>query len=106
MLAGPLDRRITLQSPSVLERGAAGDAPVVYTTVATVWASRRDLRGREVLAAGTTVAEGETTLVIRYRSDVRPSWRVVMDGRNYDIQSIAELGRRDGLELHCIVAAD
>lgn len=105
MLAGPLDRRATLQRP-VLSRGAAGEALTAWQTVATVWASKRDVRGREFLAAGMTQAEMETTIVIRYRDDVAPTWRVVLDGRTYDIQGSAELGRRDGLELRCITATN
>jgi SPP1 family predicted phage head-tail adaptor len=105
MRAGPLDRRATLQSP-VVSSGAAGDVITGYVTVAEVWAGKRDLRGRELLAAGATMAEQETMIVIRWRADLRPAWRVLMDGRTYDIQAAAELGRRDGLELRCIAAAD
>lgn len=106
MLAGPLDRRVTLQQPVRGTRSAAGDTPITYSTVATVWASKRDIRGREALAGGAPLAEVETMISIRYRSDIRPSWRVVLDGRNYDIVAIAELGRRDGLELRCVAVAD
>lgn len=105
MMAGPLYRRAVLQSASSTQ-GSAGDAVVSYTTVATVWASKRDTRGREFLAAGTTMAEIETLITIRYRSDVRPRWRVQMDSRNYDIEGVAEIGRRDGLELRCVASAD
>jgi SPP1 family predicted phage head-tail adaptor len=105
MIAGRMDRRAALQQPGVT-RSASGDAPVAYTTVATVWAEKRDVRGREVLAGGATLAEMETTILIRWRGDIRPSWRVVLEGRNYDIMGMAELGRRDGLELRCVVVAD
>lgn len=105
MLAGPLDRRATLQQPEHA-RGTAGDVVTTYSTVAIVWASKRDLRGREFLAAGMTQAEMETVITIRWRADVRPDWRVLIDGRAYDIQGSAELGRRDGLELRCIAAAN
>lgn len=106
MLAGPLDRRATLQQPVAGTQTAAGDVPITYATVATVWAGKRDMRGRELLAAGTTMAEIETVITIRWRADVRPAWRVLLDGRAFDIQGIAEIGRRDGLELRCIAAAD
>jgi SPP1 family predicted phage head-tail adaptor len=104
MMAGPMDRRATLQSP-VVTRTAAGDAVTAWTDVATVWAGKRDVRGREFLAAAATQAELDTTIMIRWRADVRPSWRVVMDGRTYDIESAAEIGRRDALELRCITAS-
>lgn len=105
MLAGRLDRRATLQRP-VEARGAAGDSLITYETVAEVWAGKRDLRGREVLAAGATLAEAETFITIRWRSDLRPAWRVLLDGRAFDIQHAAEIGRREGLELRCLAVAD
>jgi SPP1 family predicted phage head-tail adaptor len=105
MIAGPLDRRVTLQRPAET-RGAAGDSLIGYQTVAEVWAGKRDMRGREVLAAGATLAEVETLITIRWRSDIRPAWRVLLDGRAYDIQGMAEVGRRDGLELRCVAVAD
>ena len=103
--AGRLDRRATLQSPAPT-RGTAGDTIPGWTTVATVWAGKRDVRGREFLAAGATQAEMETVITIRWRSDLTPGWRVQMDGRTYDIQGAAEIGRREGLELRCITAVD
>jgi SPP1 family predicted phage head-tail adaptor len=105
VLAGPLDRRATLQRP-VVTRGAAGDVVTGWETVAEVWAGKRDVRGREILAAGAEHAEIETLLTIRWRSDVTASWRVLLGGRAYDIQAAAEIGRREGLELRCITAAD
>lgn len=105
MLAGRLDRRATLQRP-VETRGAAGDSLIAYETVAEVWAGKRDVRGRELIAAGGTLAEAETFITIRWRADLRPAWRVLLDGRAWDIQHAAEIGRREGLELRCIAVAD
>lgn len=105
MIAGPMDRRATLQSPAIT-RGDAGDVITGWTTVAEVWAGKRDVRGREFLAAGATQAEMETVITIRWREDVGAAWRVMIDGRAYDITGAAEIGRRDGLELRCVAAVE
>jgi SPP1 family predicted phage head-tail adaptor len=101
--AGRLDRRATLQRPDIT-RTAAGDAVTGYTTVAEVWAGKRDLRGREFLEAAATQAEAETLFTIRWRPDVAPSWRLLTEGRTFDIQHAAEIGRREALELRCVAA--
>lgn len=106
MLAGPLDRRVTLQQPVQGARTAAGDASITYADVATVWASKRDMRGREMVAGGAQISEVDTLITIRWRDDVRPAWRVLLEGRTYDIEYPAEIGRRDGLELRCVAVAD
>lgn len=101
MQAGRLDRRVTLQRP-VEGRSAAGDATTTWQDVATIWAGRQDARGREYFAAAAVQAELETLFRIRWRPDVVASWRLLCDGAAYDIQSVAEIGRRDGLELRCL----
>lgn len=106
MLAGPLDRRATLRRPGAPARSAAGDAAVPFAEVATVWAGKRDVRGRELLAGGAPLAEVETVITIRHRLDVRPSWRVLLEGREFDITGITEIGRREGLELRCVAVAE
>jgi hypothetical protein len=68
------------------------------TLPAEVWAERLDLRG---------VAGLSCKYRIRYRDDVTAQCEVVDDaGREYDIQTPVELGRKEGLELTCSVRSD
>lgn len=99
MQAGRLDRLVTLQSRTVT-RNAQGEDVASYADLATVWAEKFDLRGREFFAAQQSRAEVTTRWRIRYRDDLRAVDRVVYDGTAYDVVSPpAEIGRRLGLEL-------
>jgi SPP1 family predicted phage head-tail adaptor len=108
MLAGTMDRRLTLQQPTHA-RGAAGEDVRGWADVATVWAQRIDARGREVFQAGAVAGVAETVWRIRWRQDLvdaGPAWRAIIGTQAFDIQSVAEIGRHDMLELRCIRAAD
>jgi SPP1 family predicted phage head-tail adaptor len=84
----------------VLTRSSSsGDEVVTYADYATVWAGKRDLRGQEFFAAQQVNSEISTLWQIRYRNDVVATDRIVVDGLHYNITGIAEMGRRDGLEL-------
>jgi len=95
---GNLDRRITIQSSPDVED--ASFAPTEqWSDFVTVWASKEDLRGTERFAAMSLNATTTTRFVIRYRSDITEKMRIVLDDVNYGIDSISEIGRKDGLEI-------
>lgn len=100
-----LDRRITIQRP-VANQNAFGEPIITWTDVDAIWAEKRDMRGMERFAAQQVMAEVDAKFVIRYRSDVTPLNRIVFDGRNYDIASVLELGRREALEILAVARAD
>ena len=96
-----LDRRITLlkprpaATPNELGELVPGD-PVEHP----VWAERRDFTGREKLQAATEFTEQRTRFLIRWHSKVRPSWKLRDEyGQEYEIEGLAEVGRRRYLEL-------
>jgi SPP1 family predicted phage head-tail adaptor len=98
MRAGRLDRRVTLQS-RVLTRNSQGEEVVTYTDLGDVWAEKQDLRGREYFTAQQVSADISTRWRIRYVEGLTALNRLVYEGINYDIQHVAEIGRREGLEL-------
>lgn len=101
MRAGQLDRPVQLQHRT-LTRNASGEQVATYATYATVWAGKRDLRGREYVAAQQITAELTATWQLRWRGDVLATDRLVDDGSvTFDIINVAEIGRRKGLELMC-----
>ena len=99
MRAGHLDRRAELRHRVLTRNATTGEEVETFTAYATVWAGKRDIRGREFFAAQQVSSDITTTWQIRYRSDVVATDRLVVDGLDYNIVSIAEIGRRDGLEL-------
>lgn len=97
MRAGSLDRRVTLRRP-VTTDNAYGEPAPAWTDVATVWAKVVQGAAGEVMARGVA-ARVDVLFRIRWRTDVTTAWRIVHGADTYDIQSIAEVGRREGLEI-------
>ncbi|OAB48462.1 phage head closure protein [Paenibacillus antarcticus] len=86
--AGKLNRRITIQKKGLSE-DAAG-YPITnppWEEVATVWASREPLRGREFFEAAAAQAEKTVRYKIRYRAGITSDMRLLdlKDNRIYEI---------------------
>ena len=99
MQAGKLDRQIILKSYSSVTDNMGGITET-YTTVATVWADVIALRGTQFFAAQQVNSAITTKFRIRYRDDVKATWRIEWKGREFDIigQPI-EVGRNETLEI-------
>lgn len=98
MRIGKLDRRVLIERP-VETQNEFGEPVKTWVTVATVWAEVTPLSGRELFAAQQIVPEASLRIRIRYRSDIDETMRITHDGKVYGVQHIAEIGRRDGLEI-------
>ncbi|CAB4152348.1 COG5614 Bacteriophage head-tail adaptor [uncultured Caudovirales phage] len=98
MRAGKLDRRVQLQARSIT-RNAQNEAVESFATYATVWAEKFDLSGREYFTSNQLYGEVTTRFRIRYRTDVQMTDRIVFDSLTFLIKSIAETGRKEGLEI-------
>lgn len=98
--AGKLDRYIELQSLTTTQ-DASGHPVKSWPPLAKVWASKRVLRGEEKIQNLQKFAQTFSVFRIRWRSDVNPVKRLVdlSDGRVYDILDVAEVGRREGLDI-------
>jgi len=101
MNPGKLNRRVTLQRQAV-SRDAVGQAKPVWADVATVWAAALPLSGREYFESARVNSEITVRVVIRYRADVKPSWRIKYGADAYDIVEIINpaAGNRE-LQLLC-----
>src|SRR5689334_12459889 len=96
--AGDLDRRIELRR-QLAGTDDVGQPNGGWLTVDTVWAQYKPAMGREIrdgLVADTTMP---ATFRIRWRGDVATDWVIRYGGQVYDIASINEIGRREGLEI-------
>lgn len=91
---GELDERITLQREVRTSDGMGGYSTALID-VATVWAKVIARSGRERAYADRLNAEGAYTFVIRVRSDLLESDRILWDGSQYNIRAIARQGSRD-----------
>lgn len=97
--AGDLDRPIALRK-QLAGSDEHGQPNGQWLTMATVWASYKPATGREIAnAALVAQAVAPATFRIRWRDDVKATWRIGFDGLDYDIVSINQIGRREGLEI-------
>ena len=91
-----LDKRVILQARS----GARGplNAPSKTWVNALagdgkLWASIKDISGRQYVAAGGKQNEVQTEIVIRRRDGVLPSMRILYGAVAYDIEAVLERDR-------------
>lgn len=98
MRAGPLDRRISIERPASVQ-DAAGQPVPGWELVAERWAQKRDVRGRERFAAEQTIGEETAVFLIRWLAGIDATMRVLHDGKVYGIEGLAEIGKREALEI-------
>lgn len=100
--AGRRDRRIIVEQLAVTQ-SSTGAAVETWSTLATLWAEARLPTGRELLQAGQVAGELDRVFVVLWRDDIEPKMRIRFDGQVYDIVSVAEMGRREGLLIGATV---
>ena len=94
-----MDRKINIEQNTPVQNsfGEMEDAWAVF--VQDVPANVQPIKGVETFDLDQVVATADTKFKIRYRSDLDNKMRIIYESREYDIHSIIELGRREGLEL-------
>lgn len=103
LAAGRMNRRITIQQLALSTD--TPDPVESWSAWATVWAERLDTRGREVFVADREEGERSATFRLRYRAGLTSDMRLVESDWSqegdpfWDIESIAEIGFREGWEV-------
>ena len=103
-IAHRLNKRVTLQKK--VKGKAPGGAPtetwenVITTGDGQIWAGKRDLTGRQYVAAGGTQNSVQTEWEIRRRTGVLPAMRIVHGADIYDIEAVLEQ-QGGSLKLMC-----
>jgi len=89
-----MDRRISILKP-ILETSTSNEDKVIgwekISSTPDVWTFKQDLRGKEVVIADRVQFMYLTNWTIRYRTDVKASYRIV-DGNSqvYEIITVSE----------------
>lgn len=96
-----LNRRIEIQSKQPTgETDAMGGIISDWVTVASPWCNLTPMTGREQYRADKLNATGMTRVIMRYRTDINESMKVLYRGTEYQIRSIIDIEeRRQWLEL-------
>ena len=112
MLAGKLDRRIRLEMATEGPLSPRGEAPKTWALLREVWAKVELPGGREFFSGDQTAAKARVLFLIRYPHGLAvlpnpdETFRVVYEGRNYDVIEVREIGRREALEIHAEARAE
>lgn len=99
MDAGALDREIELKSVTVGTDSETGDETESEVSVANVMAKYKPMTSKERFSAARDVSEDVGTFRIWWRSDVNKFNRIVYDSKTWEITGVAEVGRKEGLDL-------
>jgi SPP1 family predicted phage head-tail adaptor len=108
MIAGRLDRRITIERYSSTINDL-GEEVGTWAPLATVWAAKSDIRDSERFVAQQVNSTITTRFQIRWLSkiaDVNAKDRLSHGGRLYGIVAVKEIGRREGLEITAAARSD
>jgi SPP1 family predicted phage head-tail adaptor len=107
MRIGPLDQRLTIQTPTYASSTQSGQGVASWSTLATVWGAVRAMSGTETLSAGSVTSGVTYEIEVRFRSDVTPKMRVQWtpysgSAKTFEIHAV-QVGTRtsDRLTLLC-----
>lgn len=99
---GELKERVILQNKSIA-KSAGGDRTITWNDVVTTWAKISPLSGREYFQAMQTQSKVQTRIIIRWRNNITPDWRVKYGARIFEIESVIdENNKHNYLELMCV----
>lgn len=104
-----LDRKISLLRASRVQDSGTGEEIETWSILANVWAGKKDVSDGERMRASEVSAEISTRFVIRWDSawaDINAKDRIQYETRVFDIFSVKEIGRRQGLEITGTARAD
>lgn len=104
----PGERTRVVEIQQLTEGQSASGFPIeTWTALATLFASRTDVSGREYFAAGAQVSQRAfTRWEVGYRADLDPELvdvpkrrRLVHQGKIFDISDASLIGQKAGVEL-------
>lgn len=90
--AGTLNRRVDLQAPSRTPDGMGGFTHSWTTIIASLPAAIWPTSAKETISGGREATGITHRIRIRYRDNVRPSWRVKFGTKYFNIISIINPG--------------
>jgi SPP1 family predicted phage head-tail adaptor len=105
MRAGRLNRRITIEQPTI-SLDSHNEPVESWTSFAARWAEVKFRRGSEYFTASQELAQAEVVFRIRYLAGMTKKMRVLYDSQYYDIMAVAEIGYREVTEIYARVQGD
>lgn len=98
---GTLTDRVTLKRKITSSEPEGGEV-AGYSALSTVWARVRQLSARSAYAQDARGRSISHSVVLRFRTDLKPGDRIVYRGRDLEIEGLADInGRRAYLGCQC-----
>ena len=86
MRAGKLRHRVTIQRPDYTQDPVTGEMTPSWVEFAKTWASIEPLSVREFIAAAATQSKVSARIVIRYRTGIDATMRILHRDKIYNIE--------------------
>lgn len=96
--AGRRDRYIEIQRTINTSDGIGGTVES-WATLANFWAEVVPIKAKEKLQSDREIVAKQNRFIIDYSSTITEKDRIVYNSKYWDIESLRELGRGDGLEI-------
>lgn len=96
--AGRMRERVLFQSPTKT-RSPSGEAKLSWSDITTVWASVDGMSSRDIMQAQQANVMATHKIIIRYRSDVDHTSRLVWRDRTMEIASVTDRNNREYCEI-------
>lgn len=101
LAAGKRDRYVTIERFTTSE-AASGAWVETWATWRTAWMGKSEITAVERLRAFQPIEDTTVIWEAPYISGLLPTDRLSYEGKLYDITGIAEIGRREGLEITAV----
>jgi SPP1 family predicted phage head-tail adaptor len=102
MRAGALRNRIDIQAITRTADGMGGFTKTYVTIASSVAAAIWPISGKESIQAGQSKMTITHRIRMRYRNNMKSSYRIKFENRYFDIESIININERnETLELLC-----
>lgn len=95
---GKLDRRVIIQAKTETQN-SFGETIETWATFKTIWAEKKTATGREAFQSGREVTGSLAVFTGHYLAGVTTEHRILEGSTVWDILSVNEIGRKEGLEL-------
>lgn len=105
MRAGPLDRRITVQTRNVSQDPATGEEIEAWADLVTVWAEKIENVGQERFQSSQFIGKTARTFKVRWSNTMKAitvKHRVLFEGVPHEIEAVREgPGRHESIMIDC-----
>lgn len=107
MKRGDFDRLVSIVADESTTTDTWGQKIPTEADPIQVWAAVKPAPGTERFQSAEAAAQAPSRFFMKWRADlVKPQYRILHDGKTWDIKSIVEVGRRDLLEVLAIARVD